>query len=284
MDIKLRRLLDEALTSKYIHSFVVNNNLTYEQIEENALVFISTYLKQKKCVGCKKISSCKQDITGTYQILTFDGNHVGIDTANCRHFNELQSNVIKTQMIKTYGTSIIDYSWDDIYKNENRKQALERIGNSIASPTNKGLFLYGPCGCGKTVMLNFAAKMYADKNLKIVFAYYPDWIRRVRSFYGTNNAEEMVEEFKTADVLFLDDFGIISLTNYLSDEILAPIFQARMEKKLKTYISSNLNYEQTVQYLSTIGDKFDIIRGTRAMERIKTLMEFVEVKDKSYRY
>ena len=71
--------------------------------------------------------------------------------------------------------------------------------------------------------------------------------------------------------------------SYIRDEVLLPILQERMAYKKPTFMSSNLNTEQLLEHLAEGKTGVDMMRASRVWERIKVLMEIVELKDENYR-
>ena len=80
-----------------------------------------------------------------------------------------------------------------------------------------------------------------------------------------------------------DDFGGEMPNSYIRDEVLLPILQKRMAYKKPTFMSSNLNAEQLLEHLAEGKAGVDMMRASRVWERIKVLMEIVELKDENYR-
>ena len=89
---------------------------------------------------------------------------------------------------------------------------------------------------------------------------------------------------KNVEVLVLDDFGGETPSSYIRDEVLLPILQERMIYKRPTFMSSNLNTEQLLEHLAEGKTGVDMTRASRVWERIKALMDFVELNDNNYRW
>ena len=88
---------------------------------------------------------------------------------------------------------------------------------------------------------------------------------------------------RRAEVLILDDFGGETPSSFIRDEVLLPILQERMIYKRPTFMSSNLNTEQLLEHLAEGKTGVDMTRASRVWERIKALMDFVELNDNNYR-
>ena len=71
----------------------------------------------------------------------------------------------------------------------------------------------------------------------------------------------------------IDDIGAESVTSWGRDEILCSIVQYRMQEKLPTFFTSNLDIKALEKHLSTSKDEIDEVKSRRVIERIKQLTE-----------
>ena len=132
-------------------------------------------------------------------------------------------------------------------------------------------------------MLAWLASKLVDLNAKVIFAYYPELVRQIKSSISEGNLEFYLEELKNVEVLMIDDIGGESNSDFIRDEVLGAILQTRMSNNALTFMSSNLNPKLLLDHLSSGSKDVDRVKGSRVFERISTLMEFVELKDKNYR-
>ena len=65
--------------------------------------------------------------------------------------------------------------------------------------------------------------------------------------------------------------------------MLLPILQERMAYNRLTFMSSNLNAEQVLEHLAEGKTGVDMTRASRVWERMKVLMDWIELQDKNYR-
>ena len=147
----------------------------------------------------------------------------------------------------------------------------------------KGLYIYGPYGCGKSYILAWLAEKLVELNGNVLFAYYPELVRTIKSSIGDGMLENYLEELKNTEVLMIDDIGGESNTDFIRDEVLGAVLQYRMTNNLLTFMSSNLDPKLLLEHLSSGSKDVDRVKGSRVFERIKTLMDFVLLKDKNYR-
>jgi primosomal protein DnaI len=171
--------------------------------------------------------------------------------------------------------------------NNNRLGVLKEVKRFLetyeANPKQKGLYVHGKCGQGKSYIIAYLALELANKGIDVAFVYYPDLVRTIKSMVTTGGINELVNELKRVPILILDDFGGESNTNFIRDEVLLPILQYRMVNKKPLFITSNLDRNAIIDHLSESTKEIDYQKAVRVFERIKTLVDFIELNDQNYR-
>ena len=150
-------------------------------------------------------------------------------------------------------------------------------------PISKGLYLHGSHGSGKTYLLAYIADKVSNEGKDVLFMFYPDLVRKMKSLVGTDKFEKALDELKTVDVLMLDDFGAETCTAFVRDDILSPVLQERMNNNLPTFMTSNLDDKSLIEHLSETSKSSDLVRATRIRARMQALMDFVELSGTNYR-
>lgn len=275
MKLEERKLMEKVFNDEDVTKIITENNLSDQEIDLHLPTFISFYLKklefldnQKKGIKCLKPE------------LSYEDKFLGIDYVA---YN--QGKVDNTQNISLYSINLEQNS--KIIVNDNRKEVLSYIKtflkNVDSNKFSKGLYLYGKYGTGKSYIMQDLAQTLAYKGYSVVMAYYPDFIRRLKTLITTGGIEEIVNELKACDYLFLDDFGGESNSQFVRDEILLPILQYRMINKKPLFITSNLGEKEIKEHLAMSTKDTDLLKSVRIFERINSLCNFMELKDKNYR-
>lgn len=284
-NINRNEYLKKIINDEYIKKEIISNNLTKVELLNNFNVLLAYYLKKEKCENCNLLENCKQSTKGYKPSISYNGVNFAIDYIPCQYKQKVIDQKKLEKNLICYSCNFDMFNFDDVYVDGNRKEILSKIklyldNNNL--PT-KGLYLNGKFGSGKTYILAYLAKKMADSNHKVIFAYYPDLVRVIKSSITTGKLEDIVEELKEIEVLFLDDFGGETLTNFIRDEILGAILQDRMSNQRLTFMSSNLDKQLLLEHLSESAKETDKTRASRIYERIASLMDFIELKDKDYR-
>lgn len=280
-------ILKKVLQNKEINEIVNNEKLDLNFVDNNLSYLLSYDLKIKKCLNCSGLSECKQASQGYQPKISYDGEKFEADYVPCKYLDSLQQTVDKSRNLKLISCNFSSFNFENVFVNQNRQEVLLQIKKCInnyeSGRISKGLYIHGQYGCGKTYLLGYLAKNLAENNHKVIFAYYPDLVRMMKSAISTGELEDLIEELKEIEVLVLDDFGGEMLTSFIRDEVLGAILQDRMTNNRLTFMSSNLNEKLLFDHLKESNRDIDDLRASRIFERIRALMDFVELKDENYR-
>lgn len=283
----IQNILKEVKKDPEVKSFINENKLTDDVLEKSLATLYSLIAKKKKCVGCTGLDNCRQTINGQLPELAQNDCGIYLDYVPCQYQKEADTAIQKVRNLRLIATSFQNFDLNDLHQNEMRISMLNRVANIyqnyLEGKPVKGLYIHGPYGCGKTYVTAWLAKRLADKGAKVIFAYYPDLVRQIKSAISSGDLEDIIADIRTVQVLFLDDIGGESNSDFVRDEVLGAILQERMTKNLLTFMSSNLSPDMLLDHLAAGSKEVDNVKGARIFERIKTLMDFVELKDKNYR-
>lgn len=113
-------------------------------------------------------------------------------------------------------------------------------------------YIWGEVDTGKTiyacqVLLQESLNNYLDKKIKTFeFIPTPDLLEALRKSFKEDNTSEIIERYKTADFLILDEFGMDKSTEWVL-QTLYLIINYRYENLLTTIVTSNLNPKEAVK-------------------------------------
>ncbi|AWM75582.1 primosomal protein DnaI [Lactobacillus kullabergensis] len=139
----------------------------------------------------------------------------------------------------------------------------------------KGLYLAGNFGVGKTYILAGLANQVAAMEKYVVFLHVPTFIASLSSHFNDNSLQTEVQKIANADFLVLDDIGAENLSQWSRDEVLAVILQARMDNVLPTFFSSNFAMNDLEDHFKETKNAIEPVKAARLMERIRALAKEV---------
>ncbi len=120
----------------------------------------------------------------------------------------------------------------------------------------KGLYLEGPCGTGKTHLAVAIALAIINTGVPVICKTSIDILGDIKRCYERNSEvteEEVLEAYKTVDLLIIDDLGKEQVTEW-SVPVLYSILNERYEALLPTIITTNYNTTALAEKLSAKGD------------------------------
>ncbi|WP_294891790.1 primosomal protein DnaI [uncultured Lactobacillus sp.] len=148
----------------------------------------------------------------------------------------------------------------------------------------KGLYLSGNFGIGKTYILAGLANQVAAMNKYVVFLHVPTFIASLASHFNDNSLQDEVHTIANCDLLILDDIGAENLSQWSRDEVLAVILQARMDNVLPTFFSSNFAMNDLEDHFKETKNAIEPVKAARLMERIHSLATEIVISGHNRRH
>ena len=275
-------LIENLCKNKKIKKFIIDNAIDEKEILKNYSLFSQAQEMDDICSQCDG-TICNSSIEDITCELEYDNGKVRCVYKDCNKVVRVDPNALEVvDFTPPRGERIPTQPRIAVFKKFN--EFLEKYYDKENKGLAKGIYLHGKFGVGKSFLLYEFAKSLAQKNTKVVFVYYPDFVRRVQSSFGDgDNIEDLVYRLKTCDVLMLDDLGRESNTSYIRDEILGPILQYRCDNYLPMFVSSNRSIKLLIEHLSDASGKIDTIKGKAIASRLEFLMDECLLDDVDFR-
>lgn len=285
----LKKNYDEALKNDDFKDLVSKLKLDREFLQNYTSSLETSSIEYHHCQNCKSILECKNEIEGYAYLPIVKNDALVFKYKKCKYLKKLEEENSYLKNINVIGASVYlqDAKMKDIFTNDkNRFKVISSIKQFIDNYPNdkhlKGLYVCGNFGSGKTYLLTAMLNELAKKNFKSTIVFLPDFLRELKASFQ-NDYNVKYELAKKTPILLIDDIGAEVITPWGRDEILCPLIQYRMEQKLPTFFTSNLNLEQLKEHLSVTKDGIDLIKASRITERIKQLTSEIEMISKNLR-
>ena len=165
-------------------------------------------------------------------------------------------------------------------------ELLKFINSYKANSTEyqKGLYLAGPFGVGKTYMMGALANELSENGVETTLVNVPTYSAEIKQAIATNTVEAKLVSIKNTPILVLDDIGAEMNSAWFRDEVLMVILQHRMLQELPTFFTSNFTIDQLEAHFahSNKGDQ-ELLKAKRLIERIRFLAKEYFVDGKNHR-
>ncbi|WP_422122986.1 primosomal protein DnaI [Planococcus sp. X10-3] len=244
------------------------------------------------CNKCPSLDACINHLKGFEPNLVLERNTIGIAYTACKSKTAYDNKRRASSLIHSMymPKEVMQATLSGFELDDSRMEAFRAVGNFLDQATgpdnlpDKGLFLYGKFGIGKSYLLSAVANELAEMNVKSVLVFVPEFMREMKQAIGDQTLQEKVDYVKKADVLMLDDIGAEAMSSWTRDEVLGTILHYRMAEKLPTFMTSNFSYSELQHHLtySQRGEKEDL-KAARVMERIRALTVPVKLDGRNRR-
>lgn len=229
------------------------------------------------CRHCSNLEMCKNKLQGYLYTPLERGNGLTFQYQACPyqekklHDNAYKNNILLFEIPKMIKeASFRKVEKDDKNRLEVIKYFKEFLDHYEDEEKPRGIYLYGSFGTGKSYLIAALFNELAKRGVHSAMIYVPEFLRILKSSFD-HDFEEKYEYIKKVPLLLLDDIGAENLTAWARDEIIGTLLQYRMDEKLPTFFTSNLDLKQLEEHFSTTNSGVDKLKARRIIERIRFL-------------
>lgn len=251
--------------------------LNDDEISKNLSSLEDAVEELNNCKDCPGLANCPNRIRGYVYYPSKEESKVTFNYVACKKLKKHEEDMLK----KDSNNIILNARMKDIdVTDKNRVKLIKWLKSFYdsynPSKDNKGLYLHGSFGGGKTFLLAaLLNELKESKNAKYEIVYFPELLRTLRDDF--NLLDNKVRYFSEVEILLIDDIGAEKVSDWGRDEILGTILQNRMNNHLTTFFTSNLTIEELEKHLSLSKGSEDAVKARRIVERIKQLTEDFEL-------
>lgn len=293
LDILLNEAFDEALKDENFKEVVLKTKLKREILIKYTSTLEECAIEYTNCKNCPGIAACKNKVVGyAYLPMMAEGN-LEFSYRPCRYKRKLDKKNKFKENLTVYNVpeEIREASFSKIYKTDKKRYdtiiwLTEFMEKYKKDRKQKGLYLYGNFGCGKTYLISAMFNELAKEGIKGAIIFWPEYLRDLKASFNSVYKGEFNEKFesiKKAPLLLIDDIGAESVSAWSRDEVLCPLLQYRMDEKLPTFFTSNLDLKALENHFAITAKGDEIIKAGRIISRINQLSEYKEMISKNLR-
>ncbi len=285
-NLDVDKIVTEVVNDPFLKPFFIKNDISLDQIKSNITKLYIFKNEITQCSECKGINNCTLSLRGLRPEVTYVDGQFEFSQTECNYKIEENASLIESSLLDAYHIpkKVLSASLDNVnFKLGKNKQIVYNKTISFLTSlrnggTPKGFYLHGMYGKGKTYMLSALANECKKLGKSVVFCYYPDVVREIKSSIQTGNVESIIRKLKVADILILDDLGGETNTKYIRNEVLGSVLQFRLNDDKPTFFSSNLKIKSLGNHFKVDDSKEETANAMRIIKRIIDLTENNEIE------
>ncbi|MBR3897920.1 MAG: primosomal protein DnaI [Bacilli bacterium] len=284
---------EEALKNDEFKAFVSKIKLKREKLKKYTSLLEESSKEYHNCKNCKNLLECKNKIEGYAYLPIITGNELEFTYKACKYKKKMdkENEYHKNTLLYNVPDEIKNASMKKIYKSDKKRYStiawlVNFIKTYNENPHQKGLYLYGNFGSGKTYLISAAFNELAKEGIKSAIVFWPEFLNDLKATFNSPVKTEFETKYNSvrkAPILLIDDIGAESVTSWSRDDILCPILQYRMDNKLPTFFTSNLDLKSLEQRIALTNKGDEIVSAGRIISRINQLTEYQELISKNLR-
>lgn len=268
-----RELYQETIQDKEVADFIQQHHLTEEAITRSMSKFFEYVTERKKFLH----QDDSYIAVGYQPVLIMNEGYADVsylETAALIDYRKAEAIKNRIQLInlpahlKNITTADVDLT------DENRVGVTKAITEFVkqVGQDNKGLYLYGNFGVGKSYLMAFLANLLSKTHqLSTTMLHYPTFVVDIKNAIGEGLVKEKIDGIKTAQVLIVDDIGAEQHSSWVRDDVLQVILQHRMQENLPTFFTSNFSLAELERHFAAGRSGDETWQAKRVMERIRFL-------------
>lgn len=274
-------LTKQILADPRVASFIQEHSLSQDEIKRSLPKF------NQFLVECRKVKEgdASYIAKGYEPILTMNEGYADVTYKETRQLKEQQEQQAIAKRINLVSLpqsyrkiTFADIALDDVARVDTFESLVDFVAN-YPSPDQKGLYIYGDMGVGKSFMLAaMAHELSETKKVTTTIIHYPSFTIDVKNGIKDGSVKEQIDAVKQAEVLVLDDIGAEQFSSWIRDDVLQVILQHRMIEELPTFFTSNYSFADLEAKLSNGRQGDETWQAKRVMERVRFLAKEVHLK------
>ena len=293
LSLKLDDAYDEALKDREFKSFVSKIKLKREILKKYTSLLEESSKEYSNCKKCRGIMECKNKLEGYAYLPKVSESSLEFSYRACKYKKKIdrENKYHENTLLYSVPDEIKNASMKNIYKTDKKRyDTISKLAKFIKEykkdKNQKGLYICGNFGSGKTYLVAATFNELAKDGIKSAIVFWPEFLNDLKSSFNSPLKTEFSSKYnsvKKAPILLIDDIGAESVSQWSRDEILCPILQYRMDSKLPTFFTSNLDLDALETHLAITSKGDEIVKSGRVISRIKQLTDYQELISKNLR-
>lgn len=277
----IRRLSDDSA----VLSLLEGRGIPLQEISRHPYRIKKWIAETEVCRSCRSLSGCRKTRKGYAAGIIYDDGILQETVEACPYEVRRQETLrhMDSYLICDMSDEMKTVFFDRIDIASQTPAYIASMKHCVDCCTNeKGLYLYGAMGTGKTYLAACAANYHAKLKNKTAFVHYPSLCERIASTLRSGEYRSETERMSFAKMLVIDDIGAEDVTER-NRNILLSILDARLQNGRMTWFTSNDDFSSLYEHFASTSSGVDQMAAMRIMERIRALAETEKITGKDRR-
>ncbi|OZV24056.1 primosomal protein DnaI [Streptococcus sobrinus] len=283
--VNLDDLTNQIMADQAVANFISDHQLSQAEIKRSLPKFNQFLVERRKF----ETGDSSYVAKGYEPVLTMNQGYADVSYKETKALKQaqaqkaIQDRIHVVSLPKSYKT----ITFQDVDLTGSRSDVFQYLVNFVdqyPNPNQKGLYIYGDMGIGKSFMLAAMAHELSEKKaVATTMLHYPSFVIDIKNAINSGTVKEEIDAVKSVPILILDDIGAEQTTSWVRDEILQVILQHRMLEELPTFFTSNYSLENLEAKLGNIKGADESWQAKRVMERVRYLAKDVHLQGENRR-
>ncbi len=271
--VALQKSFAEAMKDPCFVRLVKKLGLSREQAMKITSKLELSIQEGNRCASCKGLFACQNSLCGHLFCPFSREGRIYFSYTPCKY--QLEKMKQQEEKEHRFHANLYARMKDiDVTGDKKRMGVIKWIDSFFQNydyvTSDKGLYLYGNFGTGKTFLISaLFHELESVKHVSAIQVYFPELLQTLKDDWELY--ENKMYELKRVDLLLFDDIGAEKVTEWGRDEVLGTILQYRMEHHLPTFFTSNMSLEELESHLALSNGREDVLKSRRILERIRQL-------------
>ncbi|MBP3853533.1 MAG: ATP-binding protein [Erysipelotrichaceae bacterium] len=284
---KERDMLEEMKKQPILARLLQSQPVSDEVLLDHFPMLDRLIESEEKCRQCTSLLSCRQPLSGKEYCVEIQDGHLVDFYKDCRFARQETKKKGHRRFFRESDMGEEDYLIDfkEIDLSVQSKEYIQVFMEADRSiDGDKGLYLYGQTGVGKSYLMKALCNEYAKNGKRVCFCWVPMMVEKYQTaMQDYELRQSMMYHFVNSEILVLDDIGAEAVTAWKRDSILFPIVDQRLMHGRKTYFTSNYSLPELQKRYSDLNRNEGKVPAERLIDRIRPLVKPVCLKGQSKR-
>lgn len=258
----IEKLLADLKADQDVYESLKPLHLTNKEVRDNVGKLHDYQEDFNTCKGCPGFDKCPKKNKHISISVYKEGGYIETRSEPCEKLLkeiEIESKYLAKDFVPEWRNSRLK----NLDLSENRRPLIKEFVNITKGKSNKWLFVKGNHKVGKSFVLVTFANEFVELGLgKVAVINAAKQFKNLAdiAYSDKEGFKSTIELLSTVPLLVIDEFGQEYKNEFIRDQIVIPVLNARAHSELPTFFSSEFTIKE-MQQLYSIGKNGGAIRG-----------------------